>query len=201
MPAMAPDDRRKALILATIPLLHEHGLDVSTRQIAEAAGVAEGTIFGVFENKNKLVTVSILQALDPQPMIDAFAAIDRALPLRERLTLAADLLMQRFLEHAQLMAAVRKLIMTSDGQGDHFRKMAHDREQTQAALAALIEPDAGILRRSAGSTARLLLLYCGARTFGPFGDPDGFDSQEAVSLLLDGLLIRQDDNRGAQSTC
>jgi AcrR family transcriptional regulator len=198
---MAPDDRRKALILATIPLLHEHGLDVSTRQIAEAAGVAEGTIFGVFENKNKLVTVSVLQALDPQPMIDAFAAIDRALPLRERLTIAADLLMRRFLEHAQLMNAVRKLIMTSGGQGEQFHKMAHDRERTQAALSELIQPDAAILRRSPGSTARLLLLYCGARTFGPFGDPDGFDSQEAVSLLLDGLLIRQDDNRGAQSTC
>jgi AcrR family transcriptional regulator len=197
---MAPDDRRAALIQATIPLLHEHGLDVSTRQIAEAAGVAEGTIFGVFENKNKLVTVSVLQALDPQPTIDAFAAIDRGLSLRERLTIAADLLMQRFLEHAQLMGAMRKLIMTG-GKEDHFRKIGHDRERLQAALTELIEPDAAILRRSAGSTARLLLLYCGARTFGPFGDPDGYDSQEAVSLLLDGLLIRQDDNRGAQSTC
>jgi AcrR family transcriptional regulator len=197
---MAPDDRRAALIRATIPLLHEHGLDVSTRQIAEAAGVAEGTIFGVFENKNKLVTVSVLQALDPQPTIDAFEAIDRGLSLRERLTIAADMLMQRFLEHAQLMGAMRKLIMTG-GEKEPFHKMAHDRERMQAALAELIQPDAAILRRSPGSTARLLLLYCGARTFGPFGDPDPFDSQEAVSLLLDGLLIRQDDNRGAQSTC
>ena len=200
VPAMAPDDRRAALIQATIPLLFEHGLDVSTRQIAEAAGVAEGTIFGVFENKNKLVTVSVLRALDPQPTIDAFDAVDRRLALRERLTIAADLLMRRFAEHAQLMSAVRKLLMTGT-QGEHFHKMAHDRERMQAALAELIEPDAAILRRSPGSTARLLLLYCGARTFGPFGDPDGFDSQEAVSLLLDGLLIRQDDNRGAQSTC
>jgi AcrR family transcriptional regulator len=197
---MAPDDRRQALILATIPLLHEHGLDVSTRQIAEAAGVAEGTIFGVFENKSKLVTVSVLQALDPQPTIDAFAAIDRGLPLRERLTIAADLLMRRFQEHAQLMGALRKLIMTG-GHEEHLRKAGKDRERTQTALTELIEPDAAILRRSPGSTARLLLLYCGARTFGPFGDPEPFDSQEAVSLLLDGLLIRQDDNRGAQSTC
>jgi AcrR family transcriptional regulator len=35
---MAPEDRRAALIAATVPLLHEHGLDVSTRKIAEAAG-------------------------------------------------------------------------------------------------------------------------------------------------------------------
>src|ERR1700755_1607199 len=104
---MAPEERRAALIQATIPLLVEHGLDVSTRQIAEAAGVAEGTIFGVFENKNKLVTVSVLQALDPQPTIAALNAMDRGLSLRERLTISAEMLMQRFTEHAQLMSAVR----------------------------------------------------------------------------------------------
>jgi hypothetical protein len=147
-----------------------------------------------------LFTVWVVGALAPKPTIDALAAIDRGLPLRERLTIAADLFMQRFAEHSQLLSAVRKLIMMGD-QKEHFQKMAHDRERTQAALTELIEPDAAILRRSPASTARLLLLYCGARMFGPFGDPDGFDSQEAVSLLLDGLLIRQDDNRGAQSTC
>ena len=82
---MAPEDRRAALIAATIPLLHEHGLDVSTRQIADAAGVAEGTIFGVFKDKSSLVVAALVQALDPQPTLDALAAIDRGLDLRERL--------------------------------------------------------------------------------------------------------------------
>jgi AcrR family transcriptional regulator len=194
---MAPEERRAALIQATIPLLHEHGLDVSTRQIAEAAGVAEGTIFGVFENKNKLVTVSALTALDPQPTIDALAAIDRSLALRERLTTAATLISARFTEHAHLMHAVRKIMITSGGGGLEFgRKMMADRGRVQVALADLIEPDAAVLRRSPESVSRLLLLYCGAHMYGPFGDPDGFDPRETVSLLLDGLLIR-----GAQSTC
>ncbi len=39
------DERRAALIAATEPLLEQFGRDVSTRQIAEAACVAEGTIF------------------------------------------------------------------------------------------------------------------------------------------------------------
>ena len=56
---MAPEDRRAALIAATVPLLHEHGLDVSTRKIAEAAGVAEGTIFGVFPDKHSLVVAAL----------------------------------------------------------------------------------------------------------------------------------------------
>jgi len=52
--------------------------------------------------------------------------------------------------------------------------------------------------------AQTLLLFCGANTYGPFGEPDGFRGAELVSLLLDGLLIREskfirdDDKRGAQ---
>ena len=198
---MAPDERRAALIMATIPLLHQHGVDVSTRQIAEAAGVAEGTIFGVFENKNSLVVCSVIQALDPQPTLDGLAAIDRSAPLRERLTVAAELVYHRFAEHAQLMTAIRKLIIAGEGSADARGRMASSRERVQAALADVIQPDATLLRRSPGSVARMLLLFCGAHMYGPFGDPDGFNAEEAVSLLLDGLLKRQDDNRGAQSTC
>jgi len=198
---MAPDERRAALIMATIPLLHEHGLDVSTRQIAEAAGVAEGTIFGVFENKHSLVVLSVIKALDPQPTIDALAAIDRSAPLRERLVIAAELINARFTEHAQLMTAIRKLLFAGEGSAEARGRMAASREHTQAALADVIAPDAALLRRSPGAVARMLLLFCGAHSYGPFGEPDGFNGEEAVSLLLDGLLKRQDDNRGAQSTC
>jgi AcrR family transcriptional regulator len=201
VPALAPEERRAALVQATIPLLHEYGLDVSTRQIAEAAGVAEGTIFGVFENKNSLVTVSVMTALDPQPTVDALAAIDRSQPLRERLATAAALISARFTEHAQLMSSLRKLLITGDGPAVGLRdRMVSDRRRIQTALTEVLEPDAATLRRSPTSVAGLLLLYCGAHTFGPFGDPDGFDPQETVSLLLDGLLIR-DDSRGDRSTC
>jgi AcrR family transcriptional regulator len=182
-------------------LLCEHGPDVSTRQIAAAAGVAEGTIFGVFENKNSLVVLSVIKGLDPQPTLDALAAIDRSLPLRERMTLAADLVHARFAEQVQLLAAVRKLIVAGENPHEVRARMAGNRERLQAALAEVIEPDAALLRRSPGAAARLLLLFCGANTYGPFGDPDTFSGAEAVSLLLDGLLIRHDHNRGAHSPC
>jgi AcrR family transcriptional regulator len=189
VPALAPEERRAALIRATIPLLHEHGVEVSTRQIAEAAGVAEGTIFGVFESKNSLVVCSVVKALDPEPTLSRLAAIDRAAPLRERLTEAADLVHDRFAENAALMTAARKLILAGQDP-DAMARMARNREQLQAALAELIEPDAALLRRSPGQVATMLLLFCGANTYGPFGDPESFRGAELVSLLLDGLLIR-----------
>ena len=85
-----------------------------------------------------------LQALDPQPTLDALAAIDRGLDLRQRLTAAADLIQQRFADNAQLMSAARIAgdVQRPPARGDRLR-MARSRERLQAALTEVIEPDAG----------------------------------------------------------
>jgi len=186
---MAPEDRRAALIEATIPLLHEHGLDVSTRQIAEAAGVAEGTIFGVFKDKRSLIVAAMLQALDPQPTLDALGEIDPGLDLRFRLIRAADLINDRFIGNVDLMTAARVLVHSPESQPTAADRMADTRVRLLDALTSLVEPDSDKLRRSPAAVARLLLLFCGANTYGPFGDPARFNGEEMVSLLLDGLLV------------
>jgi AcrR family transcriptional regulator len=193
VPALAPEERRAALIAATIPLLHEHGLDVSTRQIAAAAGVAEGTIFGVFESKQSLVVCSVIKALDPQVTLDGLAAIDRSLPLRERMAEAAELIHARMAENAALMSAARKLILAGQDDPEAGKRMASSRERLKDALVEVIAPDAERLRHSPEAVAQMLLLFCGANTYGPFGDPDNFRGADLVSLLLDGFL-----KRGAQ---
>ncbi|MEV4702316.1 TetR/AcrR family transcriptional regulator [Actinoplanes sp. NPDC049316] len=201
VPAMAPDDRRAALIAATVPLLHEVGVDVSTRRIAQAAGVAEGTIFGVFPDKQSLIVAALLQALDPQPTLDAIAAIGPGGDLRDRLARAAELIHGRFTENAQLMTAARKLVLAAAAPPEAAARMVSSRERLQAALAHLIEPDAALLRRSPGDVAQLLLLFCGANSYGPFGDPARFDGAELVSLLLDGLLVRSESTTGVPERC
>jgi AcrR family transcriptional regulator len=183
---MAPDDRRAALIAATIPLLHEHGLEVSTKQIAQAAGVAEGTIFGVFPDKRSLVIAAIVHAFDPAPTVAAIAAIDPGEDLRVRLAGAAALINDRFAGNARLVAAARLAHHAADPRG--VERMNRAREQLLAALTELIEPDAELLRRPPAEVARLVLLFCGANVHGPFADRR-FDGDDLVSLLLDGLLV------------
>ncbi len=189
VPAMAPEDRRAALVAATVPLLHEHGLEVSTRQIAAAAGVAEGTIFGVFKDKQSLIVAALMHALDPAPTLAALAAIDPGKDLRQRLVEAADLINDRFTRNAGLMTAARTAVLAGAGHREAAQRMFRSRDDLLAALTAVIEPDAGRLRRPPAAVARLLLLFAGANSFGPFGDPDHFTGADMVSLLLDGLLV------------
>ena len=194
---MAPEDRRAALVVATVPLLRECGLDVSTKQIAAAAGVAEGTIFGVFSDKLSLIVTALGQALDPQPTLDALAAIDPRKGLRERLIEAADLINDRFADNARLMNAARATMAAGGMHHEAAQRMARSREDLLAALTAVIEPDAARLRRPPATTARLLLLFAGANAYGPFGDPGHVSGAEMVSLLLDGLLVITDGDRAA----
>jgi AcrR family transcriptional regulator len=190
VPAMAPDERRAALIAATVPLILQHGTAVSTRRIAEAAGVAEGTIFGVFPDKGSLVKAALLHALDPGTAIAALAAIDPAADLRERLIIATGLLRRRFAEFAPLMATARCLAFGPDATPEMGQRLLDNRARLLAALADVITPDRHILRRTPDSVARLVVLLIGAGNHGMFGDSDTFSDDDMVALLLDGLLIQ-----------
>src|SRR5215475_10294923 len=74
--ALPPDERRSMIVAATLPLLLEHGDRVTSRQIAEAAGIAEGTIFRVFADKDEVIVAVIDAALDQDPLETALDEID-----------------------------------------------------------------------------------------------------------------------------
>src|SRR3979411_3457929 len=81
--AMPPDERRAMIVNATLPLLLENGEMVTTRQIADAAGIAEGTIFRVFDDKDAVIAAVIDAALDNEPLERALAAIDLRVPFED----------------------------------------------------------------------------------------------------------------------
>lgn len=83
---MSRDERRDAIVRATVPLLVEHGAQVSTRQIAEAAGVAEGTLFRAFDDKPAILTAAAHRVLDPTALVAELEALPPAGSLEQEVT-------------------------------------------------------------------------------------------------------------------
>ncbi|QAY62433.1 TetR/AcrR family transcriptional regulator [Xylanimonas allomyrinae] len=110
---LSPDERRAAIVEAALPIVAEHGLDVTTRELAAAAGVAEGTLFRVFPDKNTLVgevaITGLLRASEPATTRDDLASVDRDLPLVERVTRIIELGQERMGEAAQWMTVLHTL--------------------------------------------------------------------------------------------
>src|SRR6476620_2548222 len=93
--ALPPDERRSMIVAATLPLLLEHGDRVTSRQIAEAAGIAEGTIFRVFADKDEIISAVLESALDPEPLEAAVTAISSDLTFEEWLGAVVVIMQQR----------------------------------------------------------------------------------------------------------
>jgi AcrR family transcriptional regulator len=104
--ALPPEERRNAIITATLPLLVEHGESVTTRQIADAAGIAEGTIFRVFPDKDSLLMAAVDAALDPAPFEEALEAVDADQPLEEVVHQVVVLWLRRTADTWRLLSSV-----------------------------------------------------------------------------------------------
>lgn len=115
---MTPEDRRTAIVEAVLPLVVSGGSMPSTREIADAAGVAEGTIYRVFEDKGALCHALAEHALDPPEVGDSLLVRARAeTDLPARVAVVAGLLQARMRTVTAVMMVVREQMMRETTSG------------------------------------------------------------------------------------
>jgi AcrR family transcriptional regulator len=183
---MPPDKRRAALITATLPLVGRYGKKVTTRQIAEAAGVAEGTIFRVFPDKEALIDATVAAALDPDPLLDRIERIDPALPLVERLTELTTVLQERLISVINLLLALGLHGPPQDVE-EHRRQTSPTNERIIATVVRLLEPDRDRFRYPVHEVARLLRLLTFSGSHQMIADGNLLSADQIVAVLLDGV--------------
>ena len=151
--ALSPEERRASIVRATLPLLLERGPGVTTKQIAEAAGIAEGTIFRVFPDKDAVLQAAIDLAFDTTAAEEALAAIDRNLPFEDQLVEAVEIMQRRLCDIWRLVSTVGEDAVLAG------------RERTPpadlVALTDLFKPERKQLRHPPADAARVARLDAG----------------------------------------
>jgi AcrR family transcriptional regulator len=189
--------RRASIISAALPLIRLHGTAVTTAQIAMAAGIAEGTLFRVFPDKDSLISAAIHTAFDPAPIERELAAIDPELGLRPRLIAAVEILRRRVEAIWQLMAI---LGMTAPPvQTALAGRPVPSPDGVMRLITALFEPHRGELRCEPAHAARMLRMMTFAGAHPKINEGIPLTSAEVVAVLLDGIRVRHEPDPPAFS--
>lgn len=171
---------------ATERLIVAQGGNVSTKAIAEAAGIAEGTIFRVFPTKEAIIDAIFEDAFDHESRRHEIAAIDLNADLETRLVALATILQRRIRRIQDLLAAVGLRRLKSM----HKRKNGKRHDPNLTGITAIIEPDRDRLRVPPQEAARLLFAIVMAMTNPMMGGRSDIDPKEIVALLLNGVAAR-----------
>ncbi len=196
-PSMAPQDRRTQLIDAAIPLLSRHGSAVTTAQVADAAGVAEGTIFRLFADKNSFLDAVLEHALDAEDVQSSLGCIDTRLSARARVVRAADAIRMHFERALPVMHGAMRHGQTAragTAVGRMFGSLLLEAELLFAGELAR-----GRVRGDARVLARMLVGVCQSVVWQDYferGPRPLLSTEQFVSVLLDGCCVPDEGELG-----
>lgn len=187
---LSPDERRAAILGAVIPLLVENGAAVTTAAMAEAAGIAEGTIFRVFDDKAALLRAAIGKTMDPAPVQAALAAIDADAPVKTQLLAAADALAGQLESATALMGMLRSMPHDDKPHAETHRVATESMQAVANSLTSIFERHRGSLAIEPSQAAILLrgLIFTNAHHL--LASAEGMTTDQLVNVLINGIMAK-----------
>jgi AcrR family transcriptional regulator len=177
---MSVEDRRAMIIDAVIPLILEHGSSLTSRQIAEEAEIAEGTIFRAFGDKDSLIRAAVEKYFDPLPMRARLAGIDPEAPMRDKVRSIIEILQARFSGVFSMMSALGQ-----SARPPH--QDAKSRTEYARVIAELLHPEIELLNVPAERIGPLVRLVAFATALPPLNENTTFTVDELTDFVLYGI--------------
>lgn len=187
---LPPDDRRREIVEAVIPLLLEKGATLSTREIADAAGVAEGTVFSVFPDKASVIIEAVKVTVDPASTREDLASIPVGVPFEQQLELAAGFLMERGERIGILVGVLRTTESSGAGKpaGAH-RFISESHAAILTALAELFERNEKVLKVAPNRAAVVFWGLVFANAHSLMAPDEQLHAAEIVDMVLNGIAL------------
>ena len=166
------------IVDALIPLLLTHGRAVTSRQIADAAGVAEGTIFRAFGDKDALIAAALERFFDPEPMRSALRTVSPDQPLDAKVQQMIVILRDRFRGIFGMMAVLGERERPAH-RGEHH--------EFESIIADALAPDAAHLGWSGERIAQVMRVVAFSSAIPGIAGDELFSVEELTHIVLYGV--------------
>ena len=194
---LSADDRRQAIVEAVIPLLLEQGSAVTTREMAEAAGIAEGTIYRVFPDKTSVIHAAVEASMNPEQISHAIAAIPQTDPLPVQLGAAARVLVERSERVGALVGVLRASGSHGGGPPAGARQYVTDANTAiLGTLVELFERNSHEIRVSPRHAAIAFRGFVFAMAHPLVSADEKASMSESVDVLMNGISTTEKDPAG-----
>lgn len=182
---LAPEERRSSIVDAVTRLILENSSIPTTSEIAEAAGVAEGTIYSVFPDKHSIFHSVIERSVDPTPTIAALADIHERAPLRSQLVEAVRIMQERLDRTISLLMVIRAAFPHPDeSPAQRQRAFAAADASITAAIIEIFDRSGQILSMPSERLAMTLRSLVFASAHPLFGPEERLSVDEIVAIVL-----------------